>query len=240
MYQPTNQPTFGCMQLARSQQNGCDGPSETAFTCDCEDEQKRKTKVNVPPNRNERGSFRGYPLPAQFTQWSVISRLNRDLLTLKIGAGCRQREGEFWAPRPFFVIWAKITNCCQRLQKKSFDTIQLTIIGIIFTGVSYLALIWEAWVGVVLISIVLLTFGEMIGFPCSNKFALDRSKIGKQGAFMGLYTMAFAIANIVAHNAGLQITAYYGFKIVWLFLAGLAVIACLFMYLSRRKLMQKT
>ena len=122
------------------------------------------------------------------------------------------------------------------LQKKSFDNIQLTIIGIVFTGVSYLALLWEAWVGVVLISIVLLTFGEMIGFPFSNKFALDRSKIGKQGAFMGLYTMAFAIANIVAHNAGMQITAYYGFKMVWLFLFGLAAIACFFMYLSRRML----
>lgn len=126
------------------------------------------------------------------------------------------------------------------LQKKNLDTIQLTIIGIVCTGVSYLALIWEAWIGVVLISIVLLTFGEMIGFPFSNKFALDRSKIGKQGAFMGLYTMAFAIANIVAHNAGMQITAYYGFKVVWLFLCSLAAIACFFMYLSRQKLTKET
>ncbi len=126
------------------------------------------------------------------------------------------------------------------LQKKKYDNIQLTMIGIIFTGVSYVLLIWETWVGVVLISIILMTFGEMIGFPFSNKFALDRSKIGKQGAFMGLYSMAFAIANIFSHNAGMQITAKYGFKIVWLFIVGLTIVACFFMYLSRQKVTRET
>lgn len=122
------------------------------------------------------------------------------------------------------------------LQKKKLNNIQLSIIGIAFTGLSYLALIWENWVGVVIVAIVLLTFGEMIGFPFSNKFALDRSKIGKQGAFMGLYTMAFAIANIFAHNLSLQIVAHYGYQMVWLFLSSLTVAACYFMYLSRKEL----
>ncbi|WP_299681310.1 MFS transporter [uncultured Dokdonia sp.] len=126
------------------------------------------------------------------------------------------------------------------LLKKKYDNIQLTIIGIAFTGLSYIVLVWEAWIGVLFISIVLMTFGEMIGFPFSNKFALDRSKIGKQGAFMGLYSMAFAIASIFSHNAGMQITAKYGFKVVWLFIFGLTVIACFFMYLSRRKVMEET
>ncbi len=126
------------------------------------------------------------------------------------------------------------------LQKKNYDNIKLTIIGIAFTGVSYIILVWETWIGVVLISIVLMTIGEMIGFPFSNKFALDRSKIGKQGAFMGLYSMAFAIANIFAHNAGMQITSKYGFKIVWLFIFGLTVIACFFMYLAKRRVIKET
>lgn len=119
------------------------------------------------------------------------------------------------------------------LQNK-FDNIQLTLAGIIFTGISYVVLLWEAWVGVVLISIVLITVGEMIGFPFSNKFALDRSKIGKQGAYMGLYSMSFAVAHIFGHNAGMQIVANFGFQAAWLFLSGLTVIACLFMYLTKR------
>lgn len=122
------------------------------------------------------------------------------------------------------------------LQKTKLNTIQLSIIGILFTGLSYVALVWETWVGVVIISIILLTFGEMIGFPFSNKFALNRSKIGKQGAFMGLYTMSFAVANIFAHNLSLQIVATYGFKMVWLFLTSLTLVACYFMYLSRKEL----
>lgn len=126
------------------------------------------------------------------------------------------------------------------LIKRKLDNIQLSMIGIILTGVSYLALIYEAWVGVVIIAIVVLTFGEMIGFPFSNKFALDRSKIGKQGAFMGLYTMSFALANIFAHSISLQITARYGFKMVWLFLFAMAALACYFMYLSRKRLSKST
>ncbi len=126
------------------------------------------------------------------------------------------------------------------LLKKKYNNIQLTIMGIVFTGLSYIVLVWEAWIGVVFISIILMTFGEMIGFPFSNKFALDRSKIGKQGAFMGLYSMAFAIANIFAHNAGMQITAKYGFKIVWIFIFGLTIIACFFMYLSKQRVTKET
>lgn len=126
------------------------------------------------------------------------------------------------------------------LQNKNLNNIQLTIIGILFTGLSYLALIWETWIGVVVIAIILLTIGEMIGFPFSNKFAFDRSKIGKQGAFMGLYTMAFAIANIFAHTISLQIVAHYGFTMVWLFLSGLTIIACYFMHLSRKELAKET
>ena len=72
-----------------------------------------------------------------------------------------------------------------------------------------------------------MTLGEIIAFPFSNKFALDRSKFGKQGAFMGLYTMAFSVAHIFGHNIGMQVTAAYGFKVTWLLFGGLALIAWL-------------
>ena len=73
--------------------------------------------------------------------------------------------------------------------------------------------------------VVLITVGEMIVFPFSNKIAYDRAKLGKQGAYMGLYTMSFAVAHIFGHNGGMQITEKYGYDTTWLVLCGLTGVA---------------
>lgn len=113
------------------------------------------------------------------------------------------------------------------LQRKKWTIIGFTIFGLWLTALSFLLLIWESWTAIVIVAMVFMTLGEMIAFPFSNKFALDRSKFGKQGAFMGLYTMAFSVAHIFGHNIGMQVTAAYGFKVTWLLFGGLALIAWL-------------
>ncbi|RMB63860.1 MFS transporter [Dokdonia sinensis] len=122
------------------------------------------------------------------------------------------------------------------MDKKKFTNIQNTILGLLMTGVSFLLLLWETWVGVVVIGMVIATFGEMISFPFSNKFALDRSKLGRQGAYMGIYSMSFSIAHIFGHNSGMQIIEAYGFKATWIFLMGLTLIAWFLLFLVRRML----
>lgn len=122
------------------------------------------------------------------------------------------------------------------MDKKNFTNIQNTILGLLMTGVSFLLLLWETWVGVVVIGMVIATFGEMISFPFSNKFALDRAKLGRQGAYMGIYSMSFSIAHIFGHNSGMQIIEAYGFKATWVFLMGLTLIAWFLLFLVRRML----
>lgn len=122
------------------------------------------------------------------------------------------------------------------MDKKNFSNIQNTVIGLLMTGASFLLLLWETWVGVVVIGMVIATFGEMISFPFSNKFALDRAKLGRQGAYMGIYSMSFSIAHIFGHNSGMQIIEAYGFKVTWFFLIGLTLIAWFLLFLVRRML----
>lgn len=120
------------------------------------------------------------------------------------------------------------------LQKQRWSDIGYTIFGLVLTGISFLLLMWESWAGIVVISMLIMTIGEMISFPFSNKFALDRSKAGKQGAYMGLYTMAFSVAHIFGHNAGMQITAKYGFQTTWMFFGVLTLIAWILLIWARR------
>lgn len=122
------------------------------------------------------------------------------------------------------------------MEKKNLSNVQNTILGLLMTGASFLLLLWETWVGIIVIGMVIATFGEMISFPFSNKFALDRSKLGRQGAYMGVYSMAFSVSHIFGHNSGMQITALFGFQTTWLFLIVLTLIAWLLLYIVKRML----
>ena len=117
------------------------------------------------------------------------------------------------------------------MEKKKWSNIQNMIIGLLLTGASFVFLFWNVWVGLVILGMVVATFGEMISFPFSSKFALDRSKRGRQGAFMGIYNMSFSIAHIFGHNGGMQVIEHFGFKNTWLFLIVLTLIAWILLYI---------
>lgn len=119
------------------------------------------------------------------------------------------------------------------MDRKNWSNINNTIAGLLLTGLSFLLLLWESWVGIVVIGMIVATVGEMISFPFSNKFALNRSKKGRQGAYMGLYSMSFSVAHIFGHNSAMQITAYFGFTSTWYFLAVLSLSAWGLLYLTQ-------
>ncbi len=116
----------------------------------------------------------------------------------------------------------------------------LIIIGAILTALSFLVLNFTSWVGVLIIGMLLMTIGEMIAFPFSNAFALQRAKRGNQGEYMALYSIAFAIAHILGHNTGMQFVDRFGFDFTWYATTGLMVI-CVFilLFLKRRMALKK-
>ena len=80
-----------------------------------------------------------------------------------------------------------------------------------------------------------MTFGEMLGFPFSNSYALDRSKMGNQGSYMALYSMAFSVAHILGPNIGMQFSAEFGFEATWYLMAVTCFIACLILFWLQRR-----
>lgn len=115
-------------------------------------------------------------------------------------------------------------------KSKSF----LMMIGLLLTGLSFVAVLVSPWIGVLIIGIVFMTVGEMIAFPFSNSFVIDRAKKGKQGEYMGFYTISFSIAHIFGHNSGLQMIEFFGFEDTWTFISILSAIGVLILiYLIR-------
>ena len=105
------------------------------------------------------------------------------------------------------------------LESKSYTKIGLMTFGLILTCISFLFLIIDPWLGFIIIGMILLTFGEMIVFPFSNSFALDRAKRGLKGEYMAFYSISFSISHIFAHNIGFHLIETAGFHKTWSIMA---------------------
>lgn len=112
------------------------------------------------------------------------------------------------------------------LENKSKSTLLHVITGTVLVGISFLVINLTGWAGILVIGMALLTIGEMIAFPFSNSFALKRAEKGKQGSYMALYSIAFSISHIFAHNSGMQLINKFGYFFTWNIMAVLACISC--------------
>ena len=125
------------------------------------------------------------------------------------------------------------------LENTRYTKLGLMYFGAILTGLSLLILNFTSWSGVLIIGMVLMTVGEMVAFPFSNAFAVNRAQKGNQGEYMALYSMSFSIAHIFGHNAGLQMTASFGFDNTWYIVSCIAALCALILFILNRNLNSK-
>ncbi|PQJ72152.1 MDR family MFS transporter [Polaribacter butkevichii] len=101
------------------------------------------------------------------------------------------------------------------LEDSKKSKVKLIALGLFLTALSFIILNLTGWIGILIIAMFLMTVGEMIAFPFSNAFAVERAKKGNQGEYMALYSIAFSLAHIFSHNIGMQMVAKYGFETTW-------------------------
>jgi predicted MFS family arabinose efflux permease len=112
-----------------------------------------------------------------------------------------------------------------RLEKSSIERIRIIMIGLLLFSFSFLLLLTTQWIGILIISMLVISFGEMLGFPFTNSFAISRAPKGKEGKFMALYTMSFALAHIFSAKFGMFIIDLYGYNSNWFLMGVLGLIA---------------
>lgn len=108
-----------------------------------------------------------------------------------------------------------------------YQRFALIRLGAILIGFSFLVLNFGHWTGLLLISILAITLGEMANFPFSNSFAVDRSKAANRGQYMALYSMIFSLAHVLAPALGMFLAGQFGFFTLWMVMAGLCGITVL-------------
>lgn len=138
-----------------------------------------------------------------------------------------------------FLIFVFEMPLIKWLENSRFSKTGLMLFGAILTGLSFFILNLTSWAGVLILGMLLMTFGEMIAFPFSNAFAMDRAKKGNQGEYMALYSISFSIAHIFGHNAGLQMVAGFGFDKTWYFATILAGLCVFLLFLLKQRMRVK-
>lgn len=122
------------------------------------------------------------------------------------------------------------------IETKSISHVKLILISAILFAISYFVLLFNAWVGILIVNIILLTFAEMIGFPYTNAFALSRAKKGSEGSYMALYTMSFALAFIVGPKIGMDLIEHYSYRVNWIVTGSYSVLAVVLSFWLQKRI----
>lgn len=110
-------------------------------------------------------------------------------------------------------------------ERKKVDRLKIVFWGSLLMAASYFALLINFWAGMLVISILFITIGEMFAFPFSNSFAMSRAPKGHEGRYMALYTMSFSLAHIVSAKLGLLTVEAYGYQYNWMLMGAVGVLA---------------
>jgi MFS family permease len=74
------------------------------------------------------------------------------------------------------------------------------------------------WVAV--ISMLSITFGEMMSMPFMNSYWISRSSLQNRGQYAALYGIAYSAAQVIAPALGGQVAQHWGFSWLWAILVG--------------------
>ncbi|MGJ8760296.1 MAG: MDR family MFS transporter [Polaribacter sp.] len=132
-----------------------------------------------------------------------------------------------------FLLEMPLIKWLEDLKKSK---VKLIALGLFLVGFSFIILNLTGWVGVLIIGILLMSIGEMIAFPFSNAFAIDRAEKGNKGEYMALYSIAFSLSHIFSHNVGMQLVAKFGFETTWLLVTAFAFVGVLILFYLLRVL----
>lgn len=110
-------------------------------------------------------------------------------------------------------------------ERKKVQKLKIILWGVVLMSFSFYLLLINTWAGILVISMIFISIGEIFAFPFSNTFALSRAPKGHEGRYMALYTMSFSLAHIVSSKSGLEIIARSGYQTNWFIMGSIGIAA---------------
>lgn len=92
---------------------------------------------------------------------------------------------------------------------------QVLFAGIILSGLSYLLLVLGSSIPLLVLSMTILSVGEIWALPFMSTVTAMRAGLGSKGAYMGLNGIAFSVSFIITPFLGTYIVSHFGFDVLW-------------------------
>lgn len=108
--------------------------------------------------------------------------------------------------------------------------------GAALIAVSFLVFETGKTATVALVSMILVTFGEMFLFPFINNFWVKRSSETNRGQYASVYMMAWAGSSVLAPTLATQVAARAGFGTLWVVDFLFCIIAAIGFYFLKKSL----
>jgi predicted MFS family arabinose efflux permease len=125
------------------------------------------------------------------------------------------------------LIFALEMPIVSYFERKKVQKLKVILFGSLLMSLSFYTLLINVWAGILIISMIFISIGEILAFPFSNTFALSRAPKGHEGRYMALYTMSFSLAHIVSSKTGLEIIGRFGYQSNWMLMGTLGLTAVL-------------
>lgn len=125
------------------------------------------------------------------------------------------------------LIFALEMPIVSYFERKKVQKLKVILWGSLLMSLSFYTLLINVWAGILIISMIFISIGEILAFPFSNTFALSRAPKGHEGRYMALYTMSFSLAHIVSSKMGLEIIGRFGYQSNWMLMGTLGLTAVL-------------
>jgi predicted MFS family arabinose efflux permease len=90
------------------------------------------------------------------------------------------------------------------------------VLGAVLCAAGFGALVLATGPWGVILTVVVWTFGEMVFFPVSATYASELAPPGRQGAYMGAYSMAWGLAFTIGPATGTAVLDRFGAATLWI------------------------
>ncbi len=116
------------------------------------------------------------------------------------------------------------------VERNKMNKVKIINLGCLAMAISMFLMLVNFWVGILIVMMLFMTFGEMLAFPFSNSFAIGRAPKGHEGRYMAIFTMSFSLAHILSAKVGMTIIEKFGYQANWLFMGLLGLVGVLLGY----------
>ncbi len=122
--------------------------------------------------------------------------------------------------------------------ERKFRVLDNVWAGVLMFGVAYMMLNLATGPSLLIavVSMVVLSIGEIFNMPFTNTYAIGRATEDNRGAYMGLFSMTYSAAHIFGPPVGTQMVHHFGFGALWNLMGVLSFATVLgYIYLKRKE-----